>query len=181
MYVKRICYPVNVLGPGNRLGIWVAGCNRKCFGCMSPELQTTEGCKNATVSEVISMLKQINGPIDGVTISGGEPFVYLEELNDVIEYINKYISNDIIVYTGYTLQELNEKKSVFVDSILSNISVLIDGEYVDDLNDGIGLRGSNNQKVHIFKNIKDYSVLFNGKRELQSFRYNKQILVIGIQ
>lgn len=181
MYVKRICYPVNVLGPGNRLGIWVAGCNRKCFGCMSPELQTKEGCKNATVSEVIDMLKKITGPIDGVTISGGEPFLYSEELKDIIEYINKHISNDIIVYTGYTLQELKEQESVFIDNILSNISVLIDGEYKDSMNDGVGLRGSSNQEIHIFKNVRDYGVLLDGKRELQSFRYNNQILVIGIQ
>ena len=38
IYVARILYPVKVLGPGNRVGIWLAGCDHKCLGCSNPEL-----------------------------------------------------------------------------------------------------------------------------------------------
>ena len=42
MYVARILYPVKVLGPGNRIGIWVSGCNHRCKGCSNPELWKQE-------------------------------------------------------------------------------------------------------------------------------------------
>ena len=38
MNVARILYPVKVLGPGKRIGIWLCGCDRECFGCSNPEL-----------------------------------------------------------------------------------------------------------------------------------------------
>lgn len=38
MYVARILYPVEVLGPGKRVGICFYGCPRKCKGCSNPRL-----------------------------------------------------------------------------------------------------------------------------------------------
>lgn len=181
MYVKRVCYPIRVLGPGKRLGIWLAGCNKRCPGCMSSELQTTEGCKNISVEEVKRMLTKVSEHIDGVTISGGEPFLQAKELRELVQYINQNITEDIIIFSGYKMEELKQMNSDFVNGILDSISVLIDGEYVDELNDGIGIRGSSNQHVHIFRKCKDYSELLTGERNLQTFRYNGQIFVVGIQ
>lgn len=181
MYVKRVCYPIRVLGPGKRLGIWIAGCNKRCPGCMSPELQTTESSKNISVSEIVKMFDKISDQIDGVTISGGEPFLQAGELHELVQYIEQNITEDIIVFSGYKIEELKQMNSDVVNGILDSISVLIDGEYVDELNDGIGIRGSSNQRVHIFRDCKDYSELLTGERKLQTFRYNGQILVVGIQ
>ena len=181
MYVKRVCYPIRVLGPGKRLGIWLAGCNKRCPGCMSPELQTTKGSKNLSVEEVKKMFAKVSDHIDGVTISGGEPFLQAKELHELVQYIKQEVTEDIIVFSGYKIEELKQMKSAFVDKILDSISVLIDGEYIDELNDGIGIRGSSNQHVHIFRECKDYSELLTGERKLQTFRYNGQILVVGIQ
>lgn len=181
MYVKRICYPIQVLGPGQRLGIWLSGCDKRCPGCMSPELQTTKGSKNIPVKEIEKMFEKIIGPIDGVSISGGEPFLQAKELHELVHYIKQNITEDIIVFSGYKFEELKQTQSIYVDKILDDISVLIDGEYIDEQNDGIGIRGSSNQKIHIFRNCNDYSTLHTGERKLQTFRYNGQILVIGIQ
>lgn len=38
MYIARILYPVKVLGPGERIGIWMDGCEHGCIGCSNPEL-----------------------------------------------------------------------------------------------------------------------------------------------
>ena len=181
MYVKRVCYPIQVLGPGKRFGIWLAGCNKRCPGCMSPELQTTEGSKNISVDEIKRMFAKVSGHIDGVTISGGDPFLQAKEIHELVQYIKQDVTEDIIVFSGYKIEELKQMNSVFVREILDSISVLIDGEYVDALNDGIGIRGSSNQCVHIFRESKDYSELLTGERKLQTFRYNGQILVVGVQ
>ncbi len=181
MYVKRVCYPIRVLGPGQRLGIWLAGCNKRCLGCMSPELQTTKGSKNIPVKEMEKMFRAIGGQIDGVTISGGEPFLQAKELYKLVDYIKRNITDDIIVFSGYKIEELKQMQSTYVDKTLDLISVLIDGEYVDEQNDGIGIRGSSNQRIYIFHNCNDYSKLSIGERKLQTFRYNGQILVVGIQ
>lgn len=181
MYVKRVCYPIQVLGPGQRIGIWLAGCDKRCSGCMSPELQTTKGSKNISVKEIEKMFEKIVDRIDGVTISGGEPFLQAEELYELVHYLKQNITDDIIIYSGYKFEELKQMQSIYVDKILDLISVLIDGEYIDEQNDGIGIRGSSNQKIHIFRNCNDYSKLSTEERKLQTFRYNRQILVVGIQ
>lgn len=181
MFVKYICYPVHVLGPGQRVGIWTAGCDKRCRGCMSPEMQTTEGCRDYDVSELAAMLGKISGKIDGVTISGGEPFRQAKDLRKLVEHIRANVTDDIIVYTGYTFEELSRDPTGDAAGVLENISVLIDGEYVDELNDGRGIRGSSNQRVIVFRNGERYKGLDTIKRELQSFRFDNRFLVVGVQ
>lgn len=181
MFIKRICYPVTALGPGLRIGIWVTGCEKNCPGCMSPELRSREAGRQIGVGDVLGMLNTIDGPVDGVTISGGEPFLQPDELKSLVCGIRESITEDIIVYSGYTLSELKAQNCQSITAILDNISVLIDGPYVDGMNDGIGIRGSSNQNIHIFRPDADYRDLAHGKRSIQSFRYNNQILLIGIQ
>ena len=126
MYVKRVCYPIRVLGPGQRLGIWLAGCNKRCLGCMSPELQTTKGSKNIPVKEMEKMFRAIGGQIDGVTISGGEPFLQAKELYKLVDYIKRNITDDIIVFSGYKIEELKQMQSTYVDKPLALIPALMD-------------------------------------------------------
>ena len=68
----------------------------------------------------------------------------------------KEISNDILVYTGYKHSELQ-------NDLLENISVLIDGEYIEELTDNSLLKGSSNQEVHILDDTKveKYRAYFN--------------------
>lgn len=181
MYIKRICYPVKTLGPGRRVAIWMTGCEKRCKGCMSPELQNMKNGNDYSIEEIMYMLEKIEDRIDGFTISGGEPFLQAKELYLLVNSICNSFTDDIIVYSGYSLKELMDTTDDNIEKSLSKIAVLIDGEYVDELNDGIGLRGSNNQNVHIFKYEDKYNNLETQPRSLQSFRYNNQILLVGIQ
>ena len=54
----------------------------------------------------------------------------------------KTLSDDIIVYTGFKIEEL-------APEMLANITVLVDGEYMEELNDNSLLRGSSNQNIMI--------------------------------
>lgn len=181
MRIKRILYPVKTLGPGNRVGIWLTGCSHNCNGCMTPELQSKCSGNHITVGNMMDAIANINTPIDGFTISGGEPFDQYEQLCELIKAINSRYGDDIIIYTGYYLSEIEELFPDVNTKIYSLISVVVDGRYIDELNDGIGLRGSSNQTVNIFKNHERFSYMTNCDRSLQLFNCNTDnILTVGI-
>ena len=88
----------------------------------------------------------------------------------------KKISNDILVYTGFKIEELTEKQ-------LENISVLIDGKYVEELNDNSLLRGSSNQRIHILEESQKnkYEIYLNTEtNKIQNFTTNDGIVSVGI-
>lgn len=177
--LSRIYYPVKVLGPGNRVGIWLNGCNRNCIGCISPEMQRYDKTKEIAVSEIIRMIQSINAPVDGFTISGGEPF-YNPFALDVLVRGLVSVCDDIIIFTGYTIEELRDGNDASVISVLDNCSVLIDGPYVEELNDNTGLRGSANQRFWYFKNRNKYAGIETKERKQQNIVYRNNVLTIGI-
>lgn len=177
--IARIYYPVKVLGPGSRVGIWLTGCSRACRGCISPELQPYDKSREVAAADISNMLDKIPGKIDGFTISGGEPFYNSKALWELIHMINGY-SDDIIVFTGYTLGELQDMNELYISEVLSSISVLIDGPFDADLTLCRGLRGSANQNIHIFRNHDRYAGIEDCITELQPVVYGNSLLTIGI-
>lgn len=172
-------FPVHTLGYGSRLGVWVQGCSRNCKGCISAEFQPYKEKFMLSASEILSLIPKGVIP-DGLTISGGEPF---EQENGIFELINLFserFSDDILIYTGYTLDELKARNSEITNKILSSVSILIDGEYIDEKNDGQALRGSSNQKIHVFRHAERYDDIINGKRKLQGVLLNNNLWFIGI-
>lgn len=177
--VARIYFPVKTLGPGQRVGIWTSGCNRNCIGCISPELQSVEAGQALSSQEIIEIINRIGSAPDGFTISGGEPFLQIEALCDLIEEL-VLVADDILIYTGYTLNELVERHDDRINRVISLCSAIVDGPYIDELNNGIGLRGSSNQKLYVFKHYERYCGLDTGKREVQTVLYGNKLLTIGI-
>lgn len=76
----------NVLGPGRRYIIWTQGCFRRCFRCASPQLQPIE--QGFTI-DIETLAQQIinSSDIDGITISGGEPFLHAKELGNLLSRV----------------------------------------------------------------------------------------------
>lgn len=175
----RMYYPVKSLGPGNRVGIWMNGCNRSCSGCISPELQEYDSSKEVTVNELVQMIQLIEAPIDGFTISGGEPFLNPEALNTLVLSLVS-ISDDILIFTGYKIEELNKLNDQAINSVLNTCAALIDGPYIKELNDNKGLRGSSNQRCLIFKHHDKYKGIEKAERILQNIVYENKVLTIGI-
>ena len=177
--LARLYYPVKALGPGNRVGIWMNGCNRGCEGCISPELQEYDASKEVTVNELMLMIRRIQTPIDGFTISGGEPFLNPEALNEMVQSLAS-VCDDILIFTGYRIEELRLQKNEAIDSVLNICAALIDGPYIEELNDNKGLRGSSNQRCLIFKYHDRYQGIETSDRVLQNVMYGNKVLTIGI-
>ena len=167
MQIFRIINHVHQsLGPGERLVIYTLGCPRNCPSCESPTLKVPNSEMDIDVIEKIKNL-DLNG-IDGVTISGGDPFYQLDELESLVEYLSKRF-DDILIYTGYVYEEI--KFLPQVKNIVKNISVLIDGPYIQELDQNERLRGSTNQNIIYFKpEFKERYEMYNqGKRRMDYY------------
>ena len=128
------------LGPGKRFAIWVQGCNKRCNGCIAPDAWDVNGGYEKDVAELAAEVISTPG-IEGITISGGEPFLQQKALCDLIKLVQAQRDLSVIVYTGMLYEDVAETE------LASLCDIIIDGEYVDDLNDNKSLRGSSNQRV----------------------------------
>ena len=177
MYIARILYPVEVLGPGKRIAIWTCGCPHKCNGCANPELWETDESRKISIDVLLDLISRITSEnkVDGVTITGGEPFFQKAELKELIAALSN-LKKDILVFTGYYIEQLSE-------SDLENIAVLIDGPYIKEQNSGLILRGSSNQRIHILnKDFEEaYSLYLSGKHSrIQNFLDGNSVISVGI-
>lgn len=178
MYIRHLCYPVKVLGPGRRLGIWFSGCRKHCPGCMSADLKERRASDWIDLSLLKEMILPRASEIDGVTISGGEPFDQMEALTELVEFLAHEVTADILVYSGYLYSEIKSMNGA--ERALSGISTLIDGEYRSELDDGTGLRGSSNQKVVFLKEAARYDYE-HARRNRQVFSFEDDALAIGLR
>ena len=177
MYIARILYPVEVLGPGKRVGIWFCGCPHRCKGCSNPELWEFQEKYKTTPEIIAGIVNNIsrNHKIDGFTITGGDPMYQPGALQDLIRLLLP-ISEDVLVYTGSIIEELPKE-------YLNGISVLIDGLYVEERNNNCLLRGSDNQRIHILdETIRDKYDLYlaNEENRIQNFTTSDGIVSVGI-
>src|SRR5438045_2768327 len=61
-------------GPGRRAVLWFQGCSLNCPGCFNPQTHAFSGGEGVTVEEMVARLVGLGDSIEGVTLSGGEPF-----------------------------------------------------------------------------------------------------------
>ncbi|WP_329519600.1 4Fe-4S single cluster domain-containing protein [Spirillospora sp. NBC_01491] len=161
LLLAKAHYPVTTLGPGTRAGIWTQGCTLHCPGCLSRDTWEADPGRSVPVEAVLGWLASLPGPVDGVTISGGEPFQQPEALAALLRGIRAWrdarqretIPLDILVYSGYVYTRLS--RSGITREILGMCDAVITGPYVDRLNpegrrppdDSLLWRGSANQRV----------------------------------
>lgn len=135
----------HVLGPGLRYVVWVQGCRRHCPGCITPESRPLDGGIDINIKDLAEDIIA-HTKIDGLTISGGEPFLQAHELSLLLELVHAQRPElTVIVYTGYLFESLQALP--FSETLLRHVDVLIDGEYIESLDDGVGIRGSSNQRI----------------------------------
>lgn len=145
--IYAIAEKVTTLGPGIRLGIWFQGCPFTCSGCIAADSQAAEGGQSYPLTDLVDLVAETS--LDGVTISGGEPFAQPYALSCLLAVANK---NELstIVFSGYRLKQLVRmaKNNCSIARCLRQIDVLIDGTYDSRRQSHEGLFGSTNQEVH---------------------------------
>ncbi len=134
-------------GPGLRYVIFTQGCRHQCPHCHNPETWDMDAGKEYPVRQVIRLLKQQKKMKQGVTFSGGEPFLQAAELAEVA-LAARQIGWDVVTYTGFTYEQLIEDNNNGVKALLSATDILIDGKYIHELRSiELPFRGSSNQRL----------------------------------
>lgn len=135
------------LGPGLRAVVWVQGCPFDCPGCVAPEWIPDRPATLVPVAELADRLC-VAPEVDGLTLSGGEPMTQAAGLAELVDRIRGRRDVSVLCFTGHRLERLRREPGPGVADLLARVDTLIDGRYVAALNDGRGLRGSRNQRIH---------------------------------
>lgn len=145
----RICgiEPASIVdGPGFRYVVFVQGCPHRCPGCHNPESHDFDSGEDMTVDEIYEEIKQ-NPHLRGITLSGGEPFCQVEGLLELVKKV-KADGLTVMSYSGYTYEELLERKDPATNELLANLDMLVDGKFIlEQRNLTLVYRGSENQRV----------------------------------
>lgn len=133
-------------GPGIRYVIFTQGCPHHCPGCHNPQTHDFNGGKDADTEEILSQI--FGNPLaSGVTFSGGEPFAQADALVSIAEAV-KSRGKNLMIYTGYLLEELQKMEQPGVKRLLELSDILVDGPFILQERDlTLQYRGSSNQRV----------------------------------
>ena len=161
-------------GEGIRTVIWTQGCPHNCLGCHNPETHDISGGALVDLEEVYEIIDSLEGQ-DGITFSGGDPFMQPKECSEIAKYARKKGYN-IWSYTGYTFEQLltlSEKKPEIMD-FLKEIDVLVDGKFeLSNKSYKCIFRGSTNQRII---NVKES---LKKKKAVVLEKYNEDKVLSG--
>lgn len=147
IWLYRLYHNSVVDGPGRRSVIQVSGCSIQCKHCFIPDTHKRENGKLVSISSIVDEIVMIRERHDGVTILGGEPFDQPESVAELVSRLKNH-GLHVTVYSGFTIEQLIERRLPSIEYILTHIDLLIDGPYMVSLREGAGeYRGSRNQRI----------------------------------
>jgi anaerobic ribonucleoside-triphosphate reductase activating protein len=147
--LNKLHFPVTSLGPGRRVGIWLQGCSVGCPGCISRDTWSTHDDYFVEVSDLVKWCRgESKESIDGVTISGGEPFEQPDGLAALLDGLSTWRTEsqpamDFLCYSGLPIARLRRDFS----PILGRLDAIISEPYVARLPSNRIWRGSANQSL----------------------------------
>ena len=135
-------------GIGYRTAIFTQGCPHRCEGCHNPQTHNPAGGAVWALEDVETAFTG-NPLLDGITLSGGEPFIQPAACAQLARRAHAR-GLTVWTYSGYTLEQLCElaKADADADALLQETDVLVDGPFLIAQR-SLNLRfcGSRNQRV----------------------------------
>lgn len=180
--ISHFILSTKVLGPYQRCAIWVRGCNFDCEECIAYEMNRQEPnlWEAYELAEIFLNIENV----EGITISGGEPFLQSFALCEMIEKIKEKRDFGVIVYTGHVYEDLVRSKDINVRKLLGYIDILIDGKYIKNLDDGKAYRGSSNQRIlqltDRYIDVYEKYYFNNEKRNIEIDVQEKNVYLVGV-
>lgn len=131
------CSVVN--GTGVRFVVFVQGCAHHCPGCHNPDTWDFNGGEEITPAQLAALIRS-KPYIDGVTLSGGDPFYQQEACLELMEHLPA--GTDLWVYTGFEYDEIKDT------ALAKRANVIVTGPYIEELRCVGQMYGSSNQEIH---------------------------------
>lgn len=145
----RIANTVNdsiVDGPGLRLTVFTQGCPHHCPDCHNPETHDPMGGEERDVEELAAMMGE-NPLIEGLTLSGGEPFLQAADCARLARAAHA-VGWTVWTYSGYTFEKLRDSEDPAWQELLRETDVLVDGPFLREQKSyELRFRGSRNQRL----------------------------------
>jgi anaerobic ribonucleoside-triphosphate reductase activating protein len=146
--LNRAHYPVVVLGYGRRAGLWLQGCGIGCAGCVSRDTWAADPATEVAVAAVVAWCASLPADVDGITISGGEPFDQPEALRELLLALHEWRAGtgrtiDLLCYSGRSLAVLRARFAPHLDLL----DAVIPGPFIAAQAPGGRWRGSANQEL----------------------------------
>jgi anaerobic ribonucleoside-triphosphate reductase activating protein len=178
--VAATCVGTRALGPGLRSVLWVQGCPFRCASCIAPDWIPQRNARLARPEELARELLA-DPQVSGLTLSGGEPMAQADALARTVQLAREIRDVTIICFTGYRLAQLRRRPTrPGVSALLGEVDVLIDGRYVARLDDGRGLRGSANQRIHHLTDRLRSHDFETGSRTAELRFRDQDVYVVGL-
>lgn len=139
-------------GDGLRYSIYLAGCRHGCRACHNRQSWNPKAGIALTDKILKNIIQRINDNplLDGITLSGGDPFFNPEALHTLLQILTIETGKNIWCYTGYTYEQLLQDTTM--KACLSYIDTLVDGQFeIEKFNPHLHFRGSSNQRIIYLK------------------------------
>lgn len=130
-------------GEGIRYVIFTQGCPHHCYGCHNPRTHSFDGGKVVSVDTLLNDISKRKGWLDGITLSGGEPFCQTDQCSAIAEKAHE-MGLTVWCYTGYLFEDLYRQDN----ELLEHIDILVDDPFVlEERSLELTFKGSRNQRV----------------------------------
>ncbi len=128
-----------VNGNGNRYVLWLQGCDLGCVGCWNQQTWSFEDKMLKSTDAVFEEIMTLEDRLDGITFSGGEPFLQADELSELAQKIKENTTLSVQIFSGYEREELTKEEHI---KLLNYTDILVAGRFDTS-------KENNNQKVYI--------------------------------
>ena len=115
-------------GPGIRYTVFTQGCPHHCPGCHNPKTHAQDGGYTVDTEKIVAQLRA-NPLLDGLTLSGGEPFEQPAACTELARQAHA-LGLNVWCYTGYTCEVLLTAKKPAWEALLQQVDVLVDGPFL---------------------------------------------------
>ena len=133
-------------GPGVRFTIFTQGCPHDCPGCHNPHTHDPNGGYEIAIDEILDQIRQ-DPLLDGITFSGGEPFLQAANLAKIACACHEW-NLTVMTYTGYLYEDILASNNTDWQALLRETDVLVDGPFIQEqATTALPFRGSSNQRI----------------------------------
>ena len=147
-----------------RAVLWTQGCTHNCPGCHNPSTHSLKDGFVIDTSEIINELTDNIKYQDGITLSGGDPFLQPRAVHEIAKNV-KAMNKSVWAFTGFDYEDLINSSNENIKNLLNEIDVLVDGKFdINEFSLDLYYRGSRNQRIiDIQESIKQNKIVLIDK------------------